>query len=796
MFTAGLGGCSGPGDATPVVESESAAAYGADDTPLSGCDATVVARGIPGAGAVAQVGTFHPGSPIHDKPALAASTAPGTVLDGRRLLVASTSSFGEPLARPEEAPGAVLSLDVSQGVVDVPADFATAGGQAATPDGRVMIYTAQNAAFLNSVTSPTAVTAALPAASLPLGVSINRGFGRPWIANAPAGRDADGTITVEDPNGAPLAGAPSAIAGGVFAGDETNRDASTTKGLDSGAVATALLTKSPDGSGKAVFLAAEGDGSVVQVHVLKGVDGLVPAGTFTPLPTLTTAAAESTDPHSATRVGLAFNWVPARTVFVTDPLANRVLALDLSSDAVKFSSAAPRAITSRAFNVPVDLAPAVPEIANGNFASNTTLGGGSDLYVLNRGNNSIVRLSQAGRVLDVRRISVGDASARGFRANGIAVSEDAQTIWVTATLPNRGGVVLQMRAFGAGFVTPGLVLEARAHGATDAVSTGGDVFSHEFGVFQGLGPLFNARGCGDCHASPTAGGMGLTAETQVTRVGRLTGSTFDPLTGHGGPIARTHSIRQFGFYCGLQTGVTPLANVTSVRSAMTLRGTALIDAVLDKDVLAVQAAQDVAVRGRPNTLADGRLGRFGWKGQIATLVEFMGAAFRDEMGITNPLEPDDLVRGCGSALLSPEVDAVPLQDVAAFMSTLDPPVPATTCTTSTGAAVFKATGCASCHTPSLPGPGRTVDLFSDLMLHDMGPGLDDKFQMGTAAGNEWRTMPLWRLSERGRFLHDGRATTIDAAVAAHGGQAASSAAGFAALDADSHQALLDFLGCI
>src|SRR5450432_3371395 len=185
---------------------------------------TVVARGIPGAGAVTPVGTFHPGNPLHDKPALAAASAPGMVLDPTRLLVASTSNFGAPLARPSEAPGSVVSLDVAAGAVDVPADFATAGGQATALAGRVQVYAAQNASFLNAITTPAAVTAALPSASLPLGLSLNRGFGRPWIANAPAGRDADGTISVDDPNGAPLAGAPSPVAGGVFAGNETNRD--------------------------------------------------------------------------------------------------------------------------------------------------------------------------------------------------------------------------------------------------------------------------------------------------------------------------------------------------------------------------------------------------------------------------------------------------------------------------------------------------------------------------------------------------------------------------------------------
>ena len=110
--------------------------------------------------------------------------------------------------------------------------------------------------------------------------------------------------------------------------------------------------------------------------------------------------------------------------------------------------------------------------------------------------------------------------------------------------------------------------------------------------------------------------------------------------------------------------------------------------------------------------------------------------------------------------------------------------------------LFATIGCASCHNPSFPGPGRTINLYSDLLVHDMGPALNDQFVAGSAQGNEWRTAPLWRLADRVHFMHDGRAVTIDAAVAAHGGQAAAAAAAFAALDAATHQALLDFLGCI
>src|SRR5262249_1830002 len=153
----------------------------------------------------------------------------------------------------------------------------------------------------------------------------NNGNGRPWIANAPNGANGDGTITVLDPQGYPLAGAPFMLAGGVFAGDLTNRSANSTHGLTTAALGTAILTKSPDLTGRAVFAAVEADGSVVQIHVAKGTDGLAPPGTVTPIIKIDRITAESTDPRVIAREGILFNWVPTRNLFIADPQANRVV---------------------------------------------------------------------------------------------------------------------------------------------------------------------------------------------------------------------------------------------------------------------------------------------------------------------------------------------------------------------------------------------------------------------------------------------------------------------------------------
>jgi hypothetical protein len=758
--------------------------------------ARLIATGIPGAGAVAEVGDFLTGSPLHDKAAFTTFTQPGQVLDPKRVLVASTSNFGAALARSADPEGSILSIDPSGTTVAVPAGFASAGGQASALGGAVQVYAAQNASFLNSITEPQALTAGLPSASLPRGISINNGNGRPWIANAPNGAVGDGTVTVLDPQGYPLAGAPDPVAGGVFAGNLTNRNSASTHGLTSAVLGTAVITKSPDLSGRAVFAAVEADGSVVQVNVQKGVDGLAPPGTITPLSALNRDTAESARPRVIARAGLVLNWVPTLNLFIADPQANRLVVLDLTDNGTVFT-AATREIHAEALNEPIDIAPSTREVSSGSFASNTTLAGGSDLYVLNRGNNTVLRLRRDGTVKDGRRI---DADVSGFRVNGLAVSSDGQTIYVTATTPQGSGVLMSIPAFGGRDASVDLFQRAQSSGqAANMTDYGSFVFSAKITPQEGLGPLFNDSACAGCHASPLPGGMGVQAGQSEQLVGRFRADgSFDNLADSGGPVARAHSVAELGIMCSVPTGIPPEATVVSLRNAMTLRGDALIDTISVGDILANMATEPAPVQGRPNLLADGRVGKFGWKADVPTVVEFIGKAFRNEIGVTNPLQRKDEIEACDANRNSPEVDALVLQASAKFLNSINPPAPAAMCTAFPGAAVFQSAGCASCHAPTLPGPGarQAVNLYSDLLLHHMGPTLADSIQQGSAAGDEWRTMPLWRVSERVKFLHDGRATSLGAAILAHDGQGLAASQTFAALDPATQQALIDFLNCL
>jgi hypothetical protein len=494
---------------------DNAPAFTADD-PMQTADVQLVASGIPGAGAICQIGTFHKGGPFVNNPTFAAQTQPGAILDGVRLLVASSSNFGEALYRTDQAPGSVLSIDPNGAAVIIPAHFASAGGQVSILGGRVMLYTANNAAFVNSIFSPMAATANEVAASNPTGISLNNAFGRPWIANAPFGDHGYGTESVDDPGGMPFERPPDPFARGVFAGTVTNRNAASQHGLVAPAVGTALITKSPDQSGRAVFFVALADGSVEQIHVQKGVDLLAGPGTFTPLTGIGTAAAESTDPHALNRVGMVFNWMPTRIVYIADPLANRIVALDIddsgSAPEALFTITDVRYLSASVLNLPVDLAPTIVEGAARNFASNTTLGGGADLYILNRGDNSIVRMSQGGDVMAVRSL---DGVLPGMRVAGIATSDDGRTIYVTATLPGGDGVVLSTPAFGQGDVTAALTAAAEADSANHLIAQGEYLFSHDHELHEGVGPLFNGQACASCHNAPIAGGMGTDPTTFV-----------------------------------------------------------------------------------------------------------------------------------------------------------------------------------------------------------------------------------------------------------------------------------------
>jgi hypothetical protein len=434
------------------------AAGAEDDAPA--IEGRVIALGIPGASAVSGVGTFLPGGPIHDNPALAAFTQPGRVLDPTRILVGSRSNFGAPKANADQAEGSILSLDpTGPAALTVPAAFATAGDQAAALGGAVQLYTAQSPTWRNGFYNPAAVTAAQTGVSNPLALSINNAFGRLWPANAPHGLEGPGTSSIDDPDGRPLKGAPNPTTGGVYFGSLTGRQpAQVIPGaLSRAAVGTAFLGRSPDGSTRAVFAVVVADGSIVQEHTARALDGLAPAGTVQPLVRRAWGRGDDGQRGRVTpHLGAVVNYTPTIVLYVSQPFDNSIRAIDLvvggPAGSEVFVPAGLRVLRSPALHQPVDLAPARVEADNPNWASNTTLEEGSDLYVCNRGNGTIVRLGQDGGVVAVRRVRVQGRPLGAARLNGIATSADHSRIWVTFVggLPGRDdrqGGVLELPAF-------------------------------------------------------------------------------------------------------------------------------------------------------------------------------------------------------------------------------------------------------------------------------------------------------------------------------------------------------------
>lgn len=328
------------------------------------------------------------------------------------------------------------------------------------------MYSAQSPNWLNSQYTPTAVTGHQAGVSNPLALSINNAFGRLWPANAPYGLGGPGSSSIDDPDGRPLKGAPNQTTGGVYFGDLTGRrPAQLIPGaLNTGAVGTAFLGRSPDGTTRAVFCVIAADGSIVQEHTLKALDGLAPAGTVQPLLRRSRGGGGRDDNQGddrsgrglTPRLGAIVNYAPTIVLYVSQPLDHSIKAIGLAvggppGDEI-FVPSSSRVIRSPALNQPVDLAPVRIETEDPNWASNTTTEEGTDLYACNRGNSTVVRMRQDGSLVAVRRIRFGGRSLGAARLNGISTSPDHSRIWLTyvGKLPGASdaqGGVLELPAF-------------------------------------------------------------------------------------------------------------------------------------------------------------------------------------------------------------------------------------------------------------------------------------------------------------------------------------------------------------
>jgi CxxC motif-containing protein (DUF1111 family) len=335
-------------------------------------------------------------------------------------------------------------------------------------------------------------------------------------------------------------------------------------------------------------------------------------------------------------------------------------------------------------------------------------------------------------------------------------------------------------------------------------------------VADGLGPVFNAAGCGECHLMPILGGSSQVTEKRVGFFDR--GQFTEP---RGGSLIQDRALDP-----SIQELAPSNANVSTLRGSISVLGDGFVEAI-DNDTLEdIASKQPSSMRGQliqvpiSETRGNSSGGRFGWKDQHASLVSFAADAYKNEMGITSPLEPvENTSNGRSVAdfdtVPDPDDQGVDVELFALFMrSTKAPPADrdrAQDPDAQAGSNIFNAIGCGVCHTPTIvtAAPGTVINggalkvakalgnkiihPFGDFLLHDIGTG-DGIVQNGPASTrNKVRTAPLWGLRARGRLMHDSSSFSLLDAIQRHENQAAGVRSAFNDLSSRDRDRLIKFL---
>ncbi len=381
------------------------------------------------------------------------------------------------------------------------------------------------------------------------------------------------------------------------------------------------------------------------------------------------------------------------------------------------------------------------------------------------------------------------------------------------------------------------------------------LYEHEFTAEEGVGPLINARACNTCHNAPVTGGGEIDTAHLVIHFGIETFGRFYQAHEFGGPVIDPISIagEPEAGTCSLPPDTLPVGLpglVVSPRHTPPVFGFGLVDAIGDNDLRKLAGRKpwkDPTVAGiahygvemeglgpinefstqpdRKVPFGPARVGRFGWKSQTATLFQFTAEPFNIELGVSTPFfprekSPDGAVPLPGECLVADaQPNDVQSQDTLLlfyFQAFLDAPErQPKNGKIAQGEALFNQIGCADCHVEKhrtvkdyhVPWPdgtahrvaalsNKTLRPFSDFLIHDMGPGLDDHRRMGKAGGRFWRTTPLWGLRWKGRMLHDGSAITLEEAIGAHGGEGTASRDRYFALPTAKQERVDAFLNSL
>ena len=360
---------------------------------------------------------------------------------------------------------------------------------------------------------------------------------------------------------------------------------------------------------------------------------------------------------------------------------------------------------------------------------------------------------------------------------------------------------------------PGLPLPGLREAHLAEFHAGRGLFEKVFSADEGLGPFFNENQCSACHTVPASGGTtGFERIVKATRFDEVSGC--DLLRREGGENVRTRTTPRLQAH-GIERQQLP-SRATEIGRfvAPFLFGLGLVEAIPERSILSRADPDDAdgdGISGRAGMTPGGRLARFGRKADVATVEDFVESALRLEMGLTTrDLPNDDPVTLTAVADVDtapdPEVPQSAVRLLAAFVRFLGAPAPAQPRsaahrdTIAHGRSLFQALRCSTCHTPSMrtgrhsvPAlDRRTVALYSDLLLHDMGPKLANTCGP-TATPTEIRTGMLMGLRHRDRFLHDGRTSDLREAILAHGAEAQRSRDAFDRLPWGRQEILLKFL---
>jgi CxxC motif-containing protein (DUF1111 family) len=385
---------------------------------------------------------------------------------------------------------------------------------------------------------------------------------------------------------------------------------------------------------------------------------------------------------------------------------------------------------------------------------------------------------------------------------------------------------------GSQSVSNGIPEPANAGFVPDTFAIDQQNFEEREGNDTGLGPVYNATSCADCHQNPVTGGPSQMTEVRVGH-NDANGNFVNPTItiNHGQNTITGRSIINDRAICPqAEEHIPPTENIRTLRAALNTLGDGFVEAIDDATLQAVADHQPEKSNGlihgetveAPIFEAPGvtRIGRFGWKDQHGSVMSFAADAYLNEMGITNALRPTNVTEVCNTDTTSPEDTAdqtglTGLQHFAQFIrGTLVPPRDATLLGTRdviAGETLFDNAGCSTCHVKTFrtvpPGTvlnggtftvpdalgNKFIHPYGDFLLHDVGTG-DGIVQVGPQdTANKLRTPPLWGLRAKSRLMHDLKSLSTESAIVRHGGEASTARQAFEGMTPQQKNQLLLFL---